>query len=160
NPKIKIVGVDPEGSIYSGDMAQPYKVEGIGEDFIPRNADLKIVDEFVRVGDKDSFMTARRMAREEGLLLGGSCGTATFAALKIAEKLTADDVIVVLMPDGGRGYLSKIYSEDWMRENGFMPAPGMSYYAKDLLDRKRERGKVPEMILVRPDQCIKDAITL
>src|SRR5262249_55676667 len=87
NPQIKIVGVDPEGSIYSGDLAQPYKVEGIGEDFIPRNVDLKLIDEFIRVSDKDSFVTARRLAREEGLLLGGSCGTATFAALKIAEKM-------------------------------------------------------------------------
>lgn len=155
NPNIKIVGVDPEGSIYSGDMAQPYKVEGIGEDFIPRNADMKIVDEFVRVSDKDSFTTARRLAREEGLLVGGSCGTAVFAALKIAEKLTEKDVIVVLMPDGGRGYLSKMYNDEWMRDNGFMPAPEFSYYAEDILNRKQKRNAVPDIITVKSDDSVQ-----
>jgi cystathionine beta-synthase len=160
NPKIKIVGVDPEGSIYSGDMAQPYKVEGIGEDFIPRNADLKMIDEFVRVSDKDSFCTARRVAREEGMLVGGSCGTAIFAALQVAENMTEKDVIVVLLPDGGRGYLTKMYSDDWMRDNGFIPAPEYSYYATDLLDRKSRRGKVPDIIKVKPDDSVQNALAL
>lgn len=160
NPNIKIVGVDPEGSIYSGDMAAPYKVEGIGEDFIPRNADLKLIDEFVRVSDKDSFNMARRLAQEEGLLLGGSCGTAMTAALRVAQGLSEKDVIVVLMPDGGRGYLSKIFSDDWMHENGFIPAPGHSYYASDLMERKKNRGKVPQMITIRPDESIQRAIEL
>ncbi len=160
NPKIKIVGVDPEGSIYSGDMAAPYKVEGIGEDFIPRNAEMKIVDEFVRVSDKDSFVMARRLAHEEGLLLGGSCGTATVAALRVAEKMGQEDVIVVLMPDGGRGYLSKVFSDEWMRENGFLPSPGHSYYAKDLLDRKKGRGSISALITVAPTDPVQRAIDL
>lgn len=160
NPDVKVIGVDPEGSIYSGDMAQPYKVEGIGEDFLPRNVDLKLIDEFVRISDKESFAMARRLAREEGLLVGGSSGTATAAALKVAEKLSKDDVVVVLMPDGGRGYLSKIFSDEWMLDNGFMPAPGHSYYAGDLLERKRNRGKIPDMVVVGPGESIQDAITL
>lgn len=160
NPKIKIVGADPEGSIYSGDTPGSYKVEGIGEDFLPRNADIKIVDHFERVSDKESFQMARRMAREEGILVGGSCGTATVAALRVAETMTEDDVIVVILPDGGRGYLSKVYSDDWMRDNGFLPSDGMSFYAKDLIDRKVQDGRVPPMITVKPDDTVQHAIDL
>jgi cystathionine beta-synthase len=158
NPNIRIIGVDPEGSIYSGDMAQSYKVEGIGEDFIPRNAELKLIDEFVRVSDKDSFITGRRMAREEGILVGGSCGTAVYAALQISQNLTEKDVVVVLLPDGGRGYLSKMYSDEWMRDNGFLPAPEYSYNAHDLLDRKKVRGKISPMIVVHPEDSIQQSI--
>lgn len=160
NPQIKIIGADPEGSIYSGDMARSYHVEGIGEDFIPGNVDMKIVDEMVRVSDKESFQMARRLSREEGLLVGGSCGTATTAALKVAQKMSEDDVIVILMPDGGRGYLSKIYSDVWMREKGFLPAPGHSYYVRDLVERKAGRGKFPSMITVNPGEPIRRAIEL
>ncbi len=160
NPKIKVIGADPEGSIYSGDMPKSYKVEGIGEDFIPSNADLKIVDEIVRVSDKESFTVARRLAREEGILIGGSSGTAMTAALKIAETMSSDDVIVVLMPDGGRGYLSKIYSDEWMRDNGFLPAPEHSYYLNDLMARKADRGKFPPLITVTPEDPIRKAIDM
>jgi len=160
NPNIKIVGADPEGSIYSGDTPGSYKVEGIGEDFIPRNADLKIVDHFERISDKESFQMARRLAREEGLLVGGSCGTATCAALRVAETMTEEDVIVVILPDGGRGYLSKVYSDDWMRDNGFLPASGMSFYAKDLIAEKIKDGRVPPMITVKPDDTVQHAIDL
>ncbi len=158
NPKIRIIGVDPEGSIYSGDLAASYKVEGIGEDFIPRNAELKLIDEFVRVSDKDSFTMGRRLAREEGLLCGGSCGTAVVAALKISQDLSENDVVVVLLPDGGRGYLSKMYSDEWMRDNGFMPAPEYSYLAADLLDRKKGRGKISPLIVVHPEDTIQATI--
>lgn len=160
NPGMRIIGADPEGSIYSGDMAGSYKVEGIGEDFIPKNADLKIVDEIIRVSDKESFNMARRLAREEGILVGGSSGTAVCAALKIAESMTEKDVIVVLMPDGGRGYLSKIYSEEWMRDCGFLPTPEHSYYLSDLLARKDKSGKVASMITVSPDEPVQKVIEL
>jgi len=119
NPGITIVGADPEGSILSGDSPRSYKVEGIGEDFIPKTFNRQIVDEMVRVSDKDSFNTARRLAREEGILAGGSSGTALAAALAFAQRLTAPRYIVVLLPDTGRNYLSKIFSDRWMQENGF-----------------------------------------
>lgn len=119
NPEILVVGADPEGSILSGDTPRPYKVEGIGEDFIPKTFDRQVVDEMVRVSDYNSFNTARRLAREEGLMVGGSSGTALFAALKYAQRLTEPRYIVVLLPDTGRNYLSKLYSDTWMMENGF-----------------------------------------
>jgi cystathionine beta-synthase len=160
NPKIKIVGVDPEGSIYSGDMAAPYKVEGIGEDFIPRNVNLKLIDEIERVSDKESFAMARRLSREEGILVGGSSGTATVAALRVAQNMTENDVIVILFPDGGRGYLSKIFSDDWMQANGMLPSPGHTYYVGDLLSRKLSTSRVPEMVVVKPTDSVQRAIEL
>ncbi|MBD2664250.1 cystathionine beta-synthase [Richelia sinica FACHB-800] len=119
NPNIIIVGADPEGSILSGDSPKSYKVEGIGEDFIPKTFNRQIVDEMVRVSDKESFNMARRLAREEGLLVGGSCGTSVAAALKYAARLTQPKYIVALLPDTGRNYINKIYSDVWMQENGF-----------------------------------------
>lgn len=160
NPKIKIIGVDPEGSIYSGDMPGAYKVEGIGEDFIPRNADLKLIDEIYRVSDKDSFVTARRLAREEGILVGGSAGTATFAAMQYAQGLTENDVIVILMADGGRGYLSKVFSDEWMRASGFLPSADHSYYVSDLVERKAKHSKIPKMVVVKPEDPVQRAIEL
>jgi cystathionine beta-synthase len=119
NPGVTIVGADPEGSILSGDSPRSYKVEGIGEDFIPRTFNRQVVDEMIRVSDKESFNTARRLAREEGILAGGSSGTAMAAALKYAQRLTRPRHIVVLLPDTGRNYLTKIFSDRWMQENGF-----------------------------------------
>ncbi|MBS3055693.1 MAG: cysteine synthase family protein [Candidatus Aenigmarchaeota archaeon] len=125
NGKIKIVGVDPAGSLFhhkfSGTVGNihPYKVEGIGEDFIPGTIDLKIVDEIVKVTDEEAFLTARRLAREEGILAGGSSGAAVFAALKVAKELKKNKTVVVILPDRGDRYLSKFYSDDWMKENGF-----------------------------------------
>ena len=119
NPNIVIVGADPEGSIFSGDTPKLYKVEGIGEDFIPQNFNRQVIDEMVRVSDKESFNMARRLAREEGLLVGGSCGTAVAGALKYAARLSEPKYIVVLLPDTGRNYINKIYSDAWMQENGF-----------------------------------------
>ena len=119
-PGVKIIGADPEGSILSGDTPRSYKVEGIGEDFFPETYDRTVVDEWFRVSDKESFGMTRRLAREEGLLVGGSSGTALVAALKYAAKYGRKETVVVMFPDTGRNYLSKIFSDEWMKSNGFM----------------------------------------
>lgn len=160
NPKLRVIGVDPEGSIYSGDMPTSYKVEGIGEDFIPRNVDLKLIDEIIRISDKESFTMGRRLAREEGILVGGSAGTAVSAALKLAPSLTEQDVMVIMLPDGGRGYLSKMFSDDWMRANGFLPSPEHSFVVNDLIERKTKRSKLSPMITVRDTDAVQRAIEL
>ena len=118
--KVQIVGADPDGSVYSGGTGRPYLVEGVGEDFWPSAYDKSVTDEIVAVSDRESFLMTRRLAREEGMLVGGSCGMAVVAALRVAERLTADDVVVVLLPDGGRGYLGKIFSDEWMADYGFL----------------------------------------
>src|ERR1700716_3123732 len=118
-PSMQIVGADPEGSIYSGEI-HPYVVEGGGEDFYPQTMDLSLVDRIVQVSDKHSFVAARRLAREEGILVGGSAGLAMHAALTVAAELGPDDVIVVVLPDTGRNYLSKFFSDEWMRQNGYV----------------------------------------
>src|SRR5437764_1054627 len=120
NPHIKIIGADPPGSVYSGDIPKPYKIEGIGMDVFPKNYDTHVVDEFIRVDDRTSFYWARRLAREEGILAGGSAGTALAAALMYARRLAAADVVVVLLPDTGRGYLSKQFNDTWLRENDLL----------------------------------------
>ncbi len=125
NKAIKVVGVDPEGSIYHprfhGEKEQPhqYKVEGIGEDFMPETMDLKVVDDVIRVSDEDAFHYARRLAREEGILVGGSGGAAVYAALKVAEKMSKRQTLVTLLPDSGRNYLTKFFSDEWMKQQGF-----------------------------------------
>ncbi|HSF26000.1 MAG TPA: cystathionine beta-synthase, partial [Actinomycetes bacterium] len=118
--RVQVIGADPEGSVYSGGTGRPYLVEGVGEDFWPTAYDQKVADEIVGVSDKDAFEMTRRLAREEGLLVGGSCGMAVVAALEVARRLGPDDVVVVLLPDGGRGYLSKIFNDDWMSSYGFL----------------------------------------
>ena len=115
---VTVVGADPDGSIYSGEVGS-YLVEGVGEDFWPATFDPTVVDRYERVGDRESFAMTRRLAREEGLLVGGSSGMAVVAALRTARGLSADDVVVVVLPDHGRGYLSKIFDDDWMRRHGF-----------------------------------------
>ncbi len=158
NPRLVVVGADPEGSILSGDIPRPYKVEGIGEDFIPKTFDRQMVDEMIRVSDRDSFNMARRLAREEGLLVGGSAGTAMTAALKYAQRLTEPRTIVVLLPDTGRNYLTKIFSDRWMQENGYWePSVQDKAAVRAVLGEKRQ---LSEIIFVSPDDTLQKAIDL
>ncbi|MCB4790341.1 MAG: cystathionine beta-synthase [Elusimicrobia bacterium] len=158
NPHIVIVGADPEGSILSGDSPRPYKVEGIGEDFIPKTFNRQLVDEMIRVSDKESFNAARRLAREEGILAGGSAGTAFAAALKYAKRLEDPKFIVVLLPDTGRNYLNKIFSDSWMQENGFWEGrENRPVKVKELLDARRN---LPPLISVQPHETLASAVKL
>ena len=156
NPRVQIVGADPSGSVYSGGTGRPYLVEGVGEDFWPTTFDPKLVDRVVEVSDADSFLTARRVTREEGLLIGGSCGTAVHAALEVARELGPDDVVVVLLPDSGRSYLSKIFDDQWMFDMGFLRADGP--IVGDVLAGKG--GELPDLVLITPEESARDAIRL
>jgi cystathionine beta-synthase len=157
-PDIVIVGADPEGSILSGDSPRSYKVEGIGEDFIPKTFNRQVVDEMIRVSDKESFNTARRLAREEGLLVGGSSGTAVAAALKYAQQLEKPKYIVALLPDTGRNYLTKIFSDSWMQENGFWEEKEIRRIrVEEILAQKRD---LPPMISVSPGDVLSKAVKL
>jgi len=153
---VKVIGADPEGSVYSGGTGRPYLVEGVGEDFWPGNYDRDICDEIVEVTDADSFAMTRRLALEEGLLVGGSCGMAVVAALEVARKAGPDDVIVVLLPDGGRGYLSKIFNDEWLTEYGFLKAGNVDTTVAEVLDEKT--GNLPELVHVHPTDTVRDAI--
>lgn len=156
NSKVQVIGIDPEGSIYSGDYAKSYKIEGIGEDFLPKNVKMGLIDSFVRVSDKDAFETARKLCREEGILSGGSAGAAVFGALKIAKDLTEKDVIVILLPDTGRAYLSKIFNDPWMKEMGFLNDSPYNLSLKDLLSKKTSKGFV---ISINSTSTAKEAIS-
>jgi cystathionine beta-synthase len=162
NPDLLVVGADPEGSIYStSEGPHPYLVEGIGEDFWPQTFDPSVVDEYVTVSDRDSFRTARRLAREEGLLVGGSGGTAVWAMLQVAERFGEDATIVTLIPDSGRGYLSKLYDDNWLLEHGFLERRAPAPTIEAVLDFKRtEEPEVPELITVESHQKVGEAIDL
>jgi len=161
-PDLLVVGADPEGSIFSTpDNVHPYLVEGIGEDFWPSTFDPSLVDEFITVSDRDSFRTARRLAREEGILVGGSGGTAVWALLKVAERFGPDATLVTIVPDSGRGYLSKVYDDNWLLEHGFLEraAPAATIQAV-LAFKREEEPEVPELITVATHQKVGEAIDL
>jgi cystathionine beta-synthase len=160
--RVKVVGADPEGSVYSGGTGRPYLVEGVGEDFWPSAYDPAVPDEIIAVTDSDSFNMTRRLAREEAMLVGGSCGMAVVAALKVAEQAGPDALVVVLLPDGGRGYMSKIFNDAWMSSYGFLrtrldgsieqPTVG------DVLRGKS--GQLPDLVHTHPSETVRDAISI
>ena len=156
--RVKVIGADPEGSVYSGGTGRPYLVEGVGEDFWPETYDRGIADEILPVSDADSFTMTRRLAREEGLLVGGSCGMAAAAALRVAAAADPDSVVVVLLPDGGRGYLSKIFNDDWMADYGFLHDAASDTTVGDVLRGKT--GELPQLVHVHPTDTVREAIDI
>ena len=154
---VQIIGADPEGSVYSGGSGRPYLVEGVGEDFWPSAYDPKVVDQVIAVSDADSFEMTRRLAREEGLLVGGSCGMAVVAALRAAKDLPADAIVVVLLPDSGRGYMSKIFNDEWMSSYGFMKAAGEATVGEVL---HKKAGDIPALVHTHPTETVRDAIEI
>ena len=156
-PSVMLVGADPEGSLYSGQVAKPYKVEGIGEDFIPGTIDLSLIDRIVQVNDRDSFLMARRITREEGILVGGSGGTAMHAALTVSRELDENKLVIVILPDTGRNNLSKIYNDEWMRQNGFLERFPRQLVLDVVATRERE---MPELITVSSGEKVGRAIDL
>ena len=156
--RVQVIGADPEGSVYSGGSGRPYLVEGVGEDFWPTTYDTSVADRIIAISDRESFLTTRRLAREEALLVGGSCGLAVAAALRLAEELTEDDLVVVLLPDSGRGYLSKIFNDEWMADYGFLTPDDTQPTVGDVLSRKGP--DLPELVHVHPEETVGSAISI
>jgi cystathionine beta-synthase len=156
--KVQVIGADPVGSVYSGGDGRPYLVEGVGEDFWPTTYDASVPDQILAVSDRDSFAMTRRLAREEGLLVGGSCGMAVVAAVRVAEQAGPADVVVVLLPDGGRGYLSKIFNDDWMADYGFLQAEG-GRTVGDVMAAKTG-GVLPSFVHTHPTETVREAIDI
>ena len=154
---VKIIGADPEGSVYSGGTGRPYLVEGVGEDFWPTTYSQEICDEIIAVSDAESFEMTRRLAREEGLLVGGSCGMAAVAALRVASTAEPGDVIVVVLPDSGRGYLSKVFNDDWLASYGFLPPSTDSTVGRVLHSKSEE---LPPLVHTHPTESVADAIAI
>ena len=157
--KVRIVGVDPEGSVYSGGTGRPYLVEGVGEDFWPSAYDPTVPDEIIAVSDADSFDMTRRLAREEALLVGGSCGMAVVAAVKVAEQAGPDSLVVVLLPDGGRGYLSKVFNDAWMSSYGFLRSRLDGSVEESTVGDvlRRKSGALPDLVHTHPSETVRDA---
>jgi cystathionine beta-synthase len=157
NPDVQVVGADPAGSVYSGGTGRPYLVEGVGEDFWPSTYDKDIADRIIEVSDADSFTFTRRLAREEGLLVGGSSGMAAFAAVQLAHELDDPDaVIVVLLPDSGRGYLAKVFDDEWLGQYGFLPATDNEQTVGQVLRGKS--GQIPDLVHTHPSETIAQAV--
>jgi cystathionine beta-synthase len=162
NPSIQVVGADPAGSIYTAGEEPPrsYLLEGVGEDFWPATFDPSIVDRYVTVSDRDSFLMTRRLAMKEGLLTGGSCGLACVAALEVARGIDDPDaLVVVILPDGGRSYLSKVYSDDWMTQHGFIER-SENVTVADVLARKQAGGDIPDLLTIGAHDVVRDAVAL
>ncbi|MBI4422427.1 MAG: pyridoxal-phosphate dependent enzyme, partial [Elusimicrobia bacterium] len=164
NPKVRVLGVDPIGSMYYDKIkhgrivpAKTYVVEGIGEDFFPATCDLKLIDDVLQVTDRDSFIVTRKLARLEGLFCGGSAGSAVWGALKFAERLSAKDLVVVLLPDTGMRYLSKIYNDEWMREGQYFEAD-IHLQARDVLQLKRREKGERKLVMARPQDTLLAAL--
>ena len=158
--RVQVVGADPAGSVYSGGSGRPYLVEGVGEDFWPATYDRDVADRIIEVSDADSFSMTRRLAREEALLVGGSSGMAAFAAVQLAHELAddpahADDVIVVLLPDSGRGYLAKVFNDEWLGQYGFLPATDEQSVGEVL---RGKRGGIPALVHTHPSETIAEAV--
>ena len=161
--RVQIIGADPEGSVYSGGSGRPYLVEGVGEDFWPETYDKTICDRIIEVSDADSFAVTRRLAREEAMLVGGSAGMAAAAAIRLAHELSADPaaddmVIVVLLPDGGRGYLTKVFNDDWLAQYGFLSSGREGTTLRDVLAMKD--GSMPPLVHTHPNETIAEAIEI
>ncbi len=161
-PDLQVIGADPEGSIYSGgeENVRPYLVEGVGEDFWPATFDRSVVDRWITVSDRDAFLTTRRLALTEGILAGGSGGLAVHAALRVAAEVGEPEaMIVVIIPDGGRAYLSKVYSDSWLRQYGFLERES-KLTVGEVLQRKREAGEFPSLLAVETHRRVRDAVSL
>jgi cystathionine beta-synthase len=156
NPDVKVIGADPEGSVLSGGSPKGWKVEGIGEDFVPKTFNSQLVDDWVRVSDAESFHVAREMAKREGILVGGSTGTALAAGLRYARRLSANDLMVVLCPDTGRNYMSKFLDDGWLATNHLQWKPDTMHTVGDVIKRKGDRP----LITISPEATTADAIDL
>jgi cystathionine beta-synthase len=156
NPAVQVIGADPSGSVYSGGTGRPYLVEGVGEDFWPTTYDRDIADRIIEVSDADSFQFTRRLAREDALLVGGSSGMAAYAAVQLAKELDDPDaVIVVLLPDSGRGYLAKVFNDEWLSQYGFLPATEDQTLGEVL---RSKSGRIPDLVHTHPSETIAEAV--
>ncbi len=165
-PSVQVVGADPSGSVYSGGTGRPYLVEGVGEDFWPDTYDRGVADRIIEVADRDSFAFTRRLAREEAMLVGGSCGMAAYAARQLAHELAGtpegrDAVIVVLLPDSGRGYLSKIFNDDWLATYGFPTTGADAREGRTVGEVLRGKdGRLPDLVHTHPGETIAEAVAI